>query len=278
MFPRQELGNLAISICNQGYSVDSLSDKTFREFALQVRSKFERDLPEIHLVELMFTSERTIYIVLEDHINLSSVRTRLPGKIALCIVGYLNNRKLHRPLWADVPAKRQVEPQPTGGVVDDTAYDILRPGVSIYSKILQKQGHSVSFSSTSGVLVENRQGDCFMTGASHGIGDDGSVWQGNQPDRYIGKAVSAISSTDISLVKLRDNITFVNQTFENCSGEAPTFCHLATSEDRFAFDTCLLNSPFTGSMEASIVAKSVKFETFTHPTQDELRYVVYNWC
>ncbi|KAI1190705.1 hypothetical protein F5B17DRAFT_385499 [Nemania serpens] len=278
IFPALNLGSLMVRICDEGHNVDSLSDKTLRELSSEVYSEIKKSLPDIHLVELMITSQRTIYIVLEDHVKILSIRHKLPGQIANCPVGYLNNRELHRPSWADLPAKRQVEPQPMGGVVDDTVYDILRPGVMISSKILKEHGHPASFSTTSGILVQNRHGDHFMTGASHGISDDGNIWQGSELRKHIGEAVLELSFTDISLVKLKDDIEFVNQTFENYSGEAPIFSRLATSEDRFAFDTCFLNSPFTGSMEASAVAKSVKFETSAHPTEDKLRYVVYNWC
>ncbi|KAI1116649.1 hypothetical protein F5Y14DRAFT_439771 [Nemania sp. NC0429] len=284
IFPRQILGSLTNSICNQGYDAMSLTDRTFRELVSEVHSYFKNNLTEIHPVELIFTAQHTIYIVLEDHVNLPSIpRARLPGRIAGFPVGYLNDRELHRPSWADLSAKREVEPQPTSGVVDNTVYDTLRPGVLISSKILKKHGHPATFSSTSGVLIQNRHGDRFMTGASHGISDDGNIWQGSQPEKYIGEAVVEIPFTDISLVKLRDDVKFVNQTFENQSGEAPAFCRLATSEDGFAFQNihacqiCFLNSPYTGSMEASIMAKSVKFETSTRPTQDRLRYVVYNW-
>ncbi|KAF7506355.1 hypothetical protein GJ744_011821 [Endocarpon pusillum] len=47
----------------------------------------------------------------------------------------------------------------------------------------------------------------------------------------------------------------------------------------FEWSFCSLNSPYTGHMEGSLVAKSVKFESSApyHPTQDSLRYVVYNW-
>ncbi|KAI8945585.1 hypothetical protein F4801DRAFT_567822 [Xylaria longipes] len=278
IFPRQILGNFEISICQHGYKVEEFSDKELRKLGANVHSWFKKNLPETRMIELMLTSERTIYIVLEDHVNVSSLRVTLPGKIARCPVGYLTNRELHRPLWADLPAKRQVEPQPISGVIDNTVYDILRPGVLISSKMLKELGHPAVFSTTSGILVQNNSGNCFITVASHGIGDDGYIWQGDHPGRSIGESVLEISFTDISLVKLKNDITFVNETFENNSGDSPSFTRLATSEDRFMFDDCFLNSPYTGNMEASIVSKSVKLQASTHPTEDELRYVIYNWC
>ncbi|RWA05431.1 hypothetical protein EKO27_g9674 [Xylaria grammica] len=278
IFPRQILGNFKISICQDTDQVNEFSDQMLRTLGADVHSWFKKNLPETRMIELMLTSERTIYIVLDDHADISSLRITLPGKIARCPVGYLTNRELHRPLWVDLPAKRQVEPQPISGVIDNTAYDVLRPGVLISSKMLKEHGHPAVFSTTSGILVQNSSGNRFMTAASRGIGDNGYVWQGDHSSRSIGEVVLEISSTGISLVKLKNDITFVNETFENNSGDSPSFTRLATSEDRFVFDDCFLNSPYTGNMEASIVSKSVKLETCTHPTEDSLRYVIYNWC
>ncbi|GAW25030.1 hypothetical protein SAMD00023353_0101540 [Rosellinia necatrix] len=279
IFPKQMLGNFRISICRQGYNhnIEELSDKELRDLGASVHSWFKKNVPEIRMIELLVTPERTIYIVLEDHLDIISVKITLPGKIAGYTVGYLTNSELRRPLWADLPAKRQVNPQPIAGVVDNTMYDILRPGILISSKFLKEHGHPAVFSSTSGILVQNSSGNCFMTAASHGIGDDGNIQQGDHPGRSIGEAVLEISFTDISLVKLKNDITFVNETFETGNGDSPRFSRLATSEDKFVLEDCFLNSPYTGDMVASTIGKSVKLEAATHPTEDRLRYVIYNW-
>ena len=57
------------------------------------------------------------------------------------------------------------------GVVDSTAYDILRPEVMICSQALKEHLHPAVFSTTSGVLVQNSANDCFMAEASHGINE-----------------------------------------------------------------------------------------------------------
>ncbi|KAI0972609.1 hypothetical protein F4678DRAFT_478490 [Xylaria arbuscula] len=246
IFPRQRLGNLRISICQQDYKFDEFSDQKLRDLGASVNSWFEQNLPETRIIELMLTSEHLIYIVLEDHADISSQMIALPGRIAACPVGYLRNRELHRPLWTDFAAKRQIEPQPISGEIDDTVYDTLRPGVLIST--------------------------------SHGVGDDGNMWQGIHPGRSIGEAVLELSFTDISLVNLENDITFVNETFENISGDSPKFSRLATSEDKFVFDLCFLNSPYTGNMEATMLGKSVRMEKSIHPTEDGLRYIIYNWC
>lgn len=279
MFPRQNLGNMAISLCPEAYTVDDFSDKVLRELAASINAEFRNKLPNVRVVELMFTCERTFYIVVDNHVKISDIRAKLPGKIAKCPVGYLNDNELHRPLWADLQAKRQIEPQPVKGVVDNTAYDILRPGVMICSHALKEDSHTAMFSTTSGVLVQNSAGDRFMTGASHGIGELEQVWQAGRSDKIIGTTVVEIPRTDISLVELANDVEFVNETFENSGGVVPNFARLATSEDKFDWSFCHLNSPYTGNMEGSVVAKSVKFEPSApyHPTHENLCYVVYNW-
>ena len=280
IFPRQILGNGGISICEHEKELVEFSDKELRNFGANVHSWFRENLPEIRIIELMVTCERLIYIVLEDHVHISSsLIITLPGNIARYGTGYINNRELHRPGWTDLQAKRLINPQPKQGIIDNTMYDILRPGVLLSSKILKEHGHPAVFSTTSGVLVQNKSGDRFMTAASHGIADDRYVWQGDHchHDGSIGQAILEIAFTDISLVKLNDDVTFVNETFESISGVSPSFSRLSTSEDKFAFTHCFLNSPYTGNMVAKIVAKGIRFESSTHPTEDKLRYVVYNW-
>ncbi|KAK3341822.1 hypothetical protein B0T25DRAFT_559399 [Lasiosphaeria hispida] len=278
MFPRQIHGNPSISIYSQGYDVVLFSDANLRRLAADVHAHFEKKVPGLRVLELMHTCERTIYIVLEDHVNLDQVRAKVPGKIANCFVGYLHNQELCRPSWADMPAKRVVQPQPMTGVIDNTAYEVLRPGVLIRSKMLRDHAHPAVFSTTSGVLVENDVGDTFMTAASHGIGDGETVWQADRPDRTIGEAVVEISFTDVNLLKLKDDVTFVNQTFETDAGTSPEFTRLQTSEDELPWDLCHLNSPYTGNMEAFMVAKSVRFfKSSPYLAERNLEYIVYDW-
>ncbi|KAK0717710.1 hypothetical protein B0T26DRAFT_751737 [Lasiosphaeria miniovina] len=137
----------------------------------------------------------------------------MPGKIANRFVGYIHNQELRRPSWADLPAKREIQPHPMTGVIDDTTYDVLRPGVLIRSKMLRDHAHPAVFSTTSG--------DIFMTSASHGIGEGEIVWHAHRPDRTISEAVVEIPFTDVSLLKLKDDVVFVNKTFETDAGAVP---------------------------------------------------------
>ncbi|KAI0881966.1 uncharacterized protein GGS22DRAFT_52995 [Annulohypoxylon maeteangense] len=277
MFPQQNLGNLSISICEE-YPIDKFSDRLLRELAASVESEFRNKMPKIQIIEIMFTCERTFYIVLHDNIIMSFIRANLPGRIANCPVGYIYDRDLHRPSWTVPLPVRHIQSEPREGIFDNTIYDALRPGVMICSQMLAEDGRLTVFSTTSGVLVGNTVDSRYMVGASHGIGEGAHVWQVTQKDRIIGHVVMDIPFTDISLLGLCDDIVYENETFEDSSGAAPTFVRLATSEDIFNWPLCHLNSPYIGKMEGSEVMKSVKLEaTSTDPAENESRYIVYNW-
>ncbi|KKY39689.1 hypothetical protein UCDDA912_g00302 [Diaporthe ampelina] len=169
------------------------------------------------------------------------------------------------------------------GIIDDTPYEILRPGVMVCSQTFKDNAHPAWFSTTSGVQVENSAGDCFMTAASHGIGVNERVWQiaSQGIKRLLGKAVQEISFTDVSLVKLQEDVIFSNETFENGAGEVPRFARLFGEDptsDTTVDGNCYLNSPYTGNMDGVVVMNSVKLEKSSHPMEDALRYVLYNWA
>ncbi|KAK3361526.1 hypothetical protein B0T24DRAFT_641779 [Lasiosphaeria ovina] len=283
IFPRLMYGNRAISICSEDHYTNAVvfSDALLRRLAADVNAYFLKDAPPgVRLLELMYTCECTFYIVLDDHVDIPATRVKLPGRIANWVVGYIHNHDLGRPSWADIPAKREVQPLPLAGVIDNTAYDILRPGVLIRSKMLRDHAHPGVFSTTSGVLVQNAKGDRFMTAASHGIGEGETVWQADRPDRAIGEAVVEISFTDVSLLKLKDDVEFVNETFETDAGVVPEFVRLKTSTEQLPLiSDYYLNSPYTGNLYATLVARSARlFETSPYLTERQLEYIVYDWC
>ncbi|KAI0382572.1 hypothetical protein F5Y04DRAFT_287945 [Hypomontagnella monticulosa] len=277
MFPRATPGRLSISILQSGFDATNISDKSLRQLARHVNNYFQLNLPTVHIIELMFTCERTFFVVIDDHVELNT--GSWPGKIANYPVAYLHDKDLNRPVWVDRPAKQEIEPQPSMGIVDDTAYDVLRPGVMISSSIITGHSHPATLSSTAGVLVKNPAGDIFMTAASRAIGNSEKIWQSRRPAETIGKAAVEISFTDICLVELDRSISFSVQTFEASDGVVPQFTRMATSGDEFNFSTCYLNSPFTGLLDSEIIAKSIKIqaEGTPHPTEGRVRYVVYDW-
>lgn len=288
LFPRQRLMLSKINICSHFADQDLSSGIVLRNLAREVNDAFRLNLPGVQLLELMYTKDKAFYAILANHVDFNAIRNQLPARIANCFVGYMRDEELRRPRWADLPPRRLINPRPTEGIIDDTPYDVLRPGVIICSQTWKDHSHPAWFSTTSGVQVENSAGNRFMTAASHGIGYKESVWQiasssiashGNK--KLLGRAVQEISFTDVTLVELEEDITFSNETFENSAGEVPRFTRLFGEDptnDRTADGNCYLNSPYTGSMDGVVVMNSVKLETSSHPTEDALRYVLYNWA
>ncbi|KAI1372075.1 hypothetical protein F4677DRAFT_463552 [Hypoxylon crocopeplum] len=274
IFPRQRSGRPSISILHGGFNANRLSDKSLRKLALNVNTYFKQNFPAVHILELLFTCERTFYVIVGDHVELNTMNW--PARIASYPVGYLHNKDLNRPDLMYRPANREIEPQPLRGIVDDTDYDILRPGVMISNSTDTGYTHPAS---TAGVLVKNPAGNIFMTAASHAIGVTETACRPRRPTETIGKAVAEISFTDVCLIKLDRGIQFSTQTFKESDGICPQFTRLVTSDDKFGFSTCYLNSLYTGLMDANIIMKSVKIqaEGTSNSTEERLRYVAYEW-
>ncbi|KAH8668685.1 hypothetical protein BX600DRAFT_435208 [Xylariales sp. PMI_506] len=207
-------------------------------------------LPGVDLREVMYTSEHLFYVILEQ---------KLPFKIANRPTRYLNDKDIPRPDWANLQARRDVDPGPLSGVVDDAAYNSLRPGVMIHSRVA-RHTHPQEFSTTSGILVNNSVGETLMTAAAHGIGEEGAIYQPGCEQKIIGEAQHVIPNTYICLIQLSDGITFQNETFENTAGVITRFSRLVDDSDNIIKDLriCHLNSPYTGHMQAVVVATSLR--------------------
>lgn len=283
LFPRQVLGNLQISICQEIDGSAGLSHADLQLVARGVLADLRSRLQPFRVVEIIYTSARTLSIVVADNVDIGKIIDRLPGRIAKCSAGYLNHKELNRPWWCDFPWERDIdEPQPTIGPVDDAAYDMLRPGVMISS--IEDQDHSapVVLNTTAGVLVQDASGAKFMTAATHGIGKDESVFQlqADGQKRTLGTAVHRIGFTDVAMIQLNDRISFVNEGFENRLGFAPRLLGEVPGE-KVRFNTITsLNSPFTGNREGVVVAISVKLKKTAfnpHPSQANIKHIMYTW-
>jgi hypothetical protein len=285
LFPRAALGRPSLSICNDFNGSEGFSNIEFRRLGAAVVTEFRKNSPDIRLVEIIFTMDRAFYIIVGNESNIGpAIRNKLPGRIAGCFTGYLHDREIHRPKWVDRKAKREIEPHPVMGVVDTTAYEVVRPGVMICSKALKDHGHPATYSTTSGVLVKNVVGNRFMTAAAHGIGENETVYQPltDGEKKVLGRTVQEISFTDVSLVALEDGVEFINENFENSSGVVPRLTRLFGENPDGAllsFTPVYLNSPYTGNMEGSLVASSLKVECHPpiHPVEEAPSYVAYDW-
>ncbi|RDA84244.1 hypothetical protein CP532_2120 [Ophiocordyceps camponoti-leonardi (nom. inval.)] len=195
------------------------------------------------------TMQNCMFIVLDgDSFAINGVAPQLPGKIAQCFVGYLHESELHRP-------------------------------VSMRDSLARC---SVTHISDTGVLVQNRDDQTFLTGASHGFGDDGTVYQlqADQSKRFVGKVET--SFPDIALVQLHQDVDAVNVSFEDQHGNVPAFSRLLGEQPsdlspQSKFPTMVhFDSPFTGVMSGTVVAHSMKIES-QDASDADVRFVPCEW-
>lgn len=106
--------------------------------------------------------------------------TKVPSAIARCCCFYLFESEMGRPI--QYPTKRIQEP--TDNVVDNSQYDILRPGIMLSSG---KDETGMEILTTSGALVQDSLGDQYMTVASHGFLHTDRVFHPLAGHREIGK-------------------------------------------------------------------------------------------
>lgn len=276
-FPRAPFGITGISICEEFRSVQgNFSNAQLLQIAAETNSELKARCPRIRMTEIMSTCENFFYVILDNTANLARDGPKLPGRIAGRRTRYMLEKDMCRPLWADLKARRQIQPNVSTKVVDNTPYVVLRPGVCLKSRAFRDHGHPAHYITTSGVIVKNFAGDKFMTAAAHGIGEDETVYQ-TLPDgtiRSLGKAVHEITNTDVALIQLDPGVQFVNETFEDNLGRVPRFTRLLGEDPHETMDSIFdvyLDSPFTGRIDGVRMVSSV-------PIPDEpLPHAVYDW-
>lgn len=179
---------------------------------------------------------------------------------------------------------------PEGKNADDTQYvtasdAILRPGImvssSLYTIIDPKDNktYDVYDTTTSGILVADTDGQFFVTVATHGFQPDGHVYHPNpKTGILIGNIVDSIPHTDISIVKLKPGLRYVNETFgtptepegTRINGITPPYPpHLR------AYDALTMNSPFTGKCEGQVLAVGARI--IDDDTGGKLAYIKHQW-
>ena len=288
-------GRPAISVCQQwdGRS-GPISGNELRSIAAELHREIRARRPDVRLVEVMFPCDRYFCLVLGNETDINAVRANLPGKIAKLPAAYINDGQLNRPRWTQRRERQNMEPEPepepSRGIEDDTPYNVLRPGVMLRSTKSRTDAHPAELRSTSGVMVKNASGHCFMTAASHGIGQDETVFQshpGGNQKRVLGKAIHRISLTDVAIVRLNDDIPFENELFQADQGGSTRVTRLLgenQGDSQHVGSLVVLNSPFTGKLEGCVAMLSVKIERSEQlPVQqakeeeDEVRYISYTW-
>ena len=186
----------------------------------------------------------------------------LPTRVASSPAFYRTRSEAPYP---DPAALRSKPPQ--GVEYDDTVYmtalnRLLRPGIMLSSSIrtIVKNGRKEdSFkTTTSGILVANKQGQIFITVATHGFEDDGLVYHPNpHKGTVIGRIIESLPDTDISIVRLNPGLRYVNETFG--TDAEPNGIRMkgisATHPPHLrVYDALSMNNPFSGSCEGVTMA------------------------
>ena len=218
------------------------------------------DQEGIAITELQYWDNCLVIILEHKDADLAQI----PRSIAQCPCFYLFEEEMSRP--KNLHARGNKEPLPNE--FDNSRYDVLRAGVMLSSAKSPDDGSQLLTSS--GVLVQDRLGDQYMTVSAHGFpsATDTAVYhptaEGKQIGQLLSKAeVPALAHTGLSLVKLHDGITYINETFESAapagSGDSP-----AARLKGFAR---------TGSTSTSASTNSSSRESKSRPNQNERVYM-----
>ncbi|EEQ27769.1 conserved hypothetical protein [Microsporum canis CBS 113480] len=172
-----------------------------------------------------------------------------------------------RPL--NLSALRLIEPSPE--TLDTSQYETLRPGVMLSSGKHPTEGWELVTSS--GVLIQDRNGHRYLAAASHGFPCGDRVFHPNSKGKEIGRVIMEIAHTDVALIELDDKSSFRNELFQNTIAPGPpvqlqrfaTLQENRVSQGRFIY----MDSPFTGYIEGtqSVLATSRILEDDPHESK-----------
>lgn len=232
-----------------------------------IRDHFQR--LGVQITEVMYWKDYLLVILKHRSTDMA----KLPQKAANIVITYRYEDEMGRQCTPQ--ARRQTDPMP--GNPDESKYDSLQPGVRVSSAYIPSQP-GMFMSSTAGVLVKDSVGNEFVTVASHGFPDEcGSMVTHPLPSsgRHIGELIMEISHTDISLVKLGNTETFLNETFQNEEVEEPIqLKRLATVKGRQTWGFVFMDSPDTGFITGNFTGTSFRAVDDGSP---EMQWVYTAW-
>ena len=169
--------------------------------------------------------------------------------------------------------------KPAGTVYDDTRYDLggnrLRPGVMISSSVFERTDNGQTLeswsSATAGVLVQDSgTGAKFMTIPTHVLQNsyNRDVYHPDPKNGVIiGTAVYDLDKTDITLVKLNDDITFENVTFETEIQDATQITGIRDHREFRQSDPIWMNNPYTGLCDGQHLGLAGRIEGYPEDTR-----------
>lgn len=282
MFPRFPAGQSQVQACkdfNLG-GERKLTWTQLEKIGTTLVQHLSKENPNVRISEVLAPYDGNFYVVLSNDVSISANLSKLPRRIAGRFAFYLLDQDIGRPAYAsDLFARRTLQPDPLSQLVDDTAYDTLRPGVMVCSP---DGGGCIQ--TTAGVCVRDKHGNEFMTVASHGIGNTSRIcYPPPGTQRTFGSPILEVPYTDIALVKLHDDVNFSNQTFDNPEGVTPIFSHLQGENqndniiDQGLYTSVFMNNPWTGYLDGQLVASSVRMLAPEYRGEEGLEWVRYDW-
>lgn len=176
--------------------------------------------------------------------------------LAMCRRGcfYVSDSQINIPPLA---AFRLKEPSPVQR--DDSAYDVLKPGVMLSCGHFPGDKESLvppraELLTSSGIRVRDATGNYFVTVAGHGfpLGEERVYHPTSAHLPSIGQVVSRLGGTDIALMKLDDGFSFVNETFDVKEVAKVPISRIMNEKTRFG-DIVSMNNPFTGYIVGSML-------------------------
>lgn len=211
-----------------------------------LRKFFDQSLVQVTEIQY-WRSVIIIVLVSAEHEVLENV----PKSVGGCPCFYLEESDMGRP--AELPALPAS--QPDGDAFDTSEYKPLRPGVMINSGEHPAEGYN--FTTSSGVMVRDALGQTYMTVAAHGFPGypfTNKVYHPNSRGKEIGEVGFELSHSDVALVKLNENVTFVNEPFENTiiPGGPFTLRQFARASETRIGSNVYMDSPFSGFAEGTI--------------------------
>ena len=158
---------------------------------------------------------------------------------------------------------------------DLSRYHPLRPGVALSC------GNSVlgqELLTTSGVLVENRNKERFITVASHGFSPSRElVFHPDDAGQPIARVYKRRTDSDLAIVSLSSNCVYVNQTLD-CVTEDESFrpgTKVTGIRDVMQmpfYEEITINSPFSGFCTGVHIGMEVQ------PMPSDFPVVPHKWC
>ncbi|KIW18100.1 hypothetical protein PV08_02387 [Exophiala spinifera] len=207
----------------------------------------------VSITEVIYFPD-SVYIVLEHRDTDYKILPRLAGGI-MCF--YMFEDQMGRP--STPQARRLHDPAP--GDPDVSKYDALQPGLRVSSAYLPDKPDKF-LGTTTGVLVKDQVGNKFMTVAAHGFPPEcgTSVYHAlPSTGRDIGELIMEVTHTDIALVKLQDEETFSNTTFQNDLTPEPVQLKKFVRCEEYQRQSIIhLDSPDTGFIDGQYMAPSYK--------------------